>query len=124
LISTNLGTPMLQFDYISMCNIIFLDIPPDPVVIIERKDYCFYVILFILRTCDIIIIIIHYVCLVFILDTLNLHLSGGVEYIHVKDGYIGRIPTTECQINCKYHLSNSNFNSSKPFSYSKAYNVI
>jgi hypothetical protein len=33
------------------------------------------------------------VYLVFILDALNLHLSGGVEYIHVKDGYIGRIPT-------------------------------
>jgi len=26
-------------------------------------------------------------------DVLNLHLSGGVEDIHVKDGYIGRIPT-------------------------------
>jgi hypothetical protein len=33
------------------------------------------------------------VYLVFILDALNLHLSGGVEDIHVKDGYIGRIPT-------------------------------
>ncbi len=29
--------------------------------------------------------------LVFILDALNLHLSGGVEDIHVKDGYIGII---------------------------------
>ena len=35
---------MLQFSYCSMCNIILVDIPPDPVVvIIERKDYCLYI---------------------------------------------------------------------------------
>ena len=73
----------------SMCNIILMVISGYLHLISFLKKerlllvyYLFiYYTLFILKK-----IIIHYMHLVFIVDVLNLHLSGGLEDIHVKDG--------------------------------------